>query len=93
VRLLLVVMLALVVAFAIKIVGLLLITALLIVPAAAARRLARDPAQMAMIASGLGMLSVLGGLTASWHTDLPAGPAIVAGAATLFILSRLVPAR
>lgn len=93
IKLLLAVLLALVVAFAMKIVGLLLITALLIVPAAAARRFAREPASMAAIASGIGMASVLGGITASWHLDLPTGPAIVATAATVFIATRLVPAR
>lgn len=92
-KLLLVVLLALVVAFAMKIIGLLLITALLIVPAATARRFARDPTPMAVIASLVGAACVSAGLTASWHWDLPAGPAIVASAATLFLLSRFVPAR
>lgn len=91
VKLLLTVLLALVVAFAMKIVGLLLITALLIVPAAAARRFARDPGQMAWIASGIGMASVMGGMTASWYGDLPTGPAIVATAACIFVATRLLP--
>lgn len=91
VKLLLAVLLALVVAFAMKIVGLLLITALLIVPAAAARRFARDPGQMAWIASVIGMGSVVGGVTASWYADLPTGPAIVATAAVVFIVTRLLP--
>lgn len=93
VKLLLVVLLALMVAFAMKIVGLLLITALLIVPAATARRFARDPGTMAIIASLLGGVSVVVGMTASWYADLPAGPAIVASAATLFVLSRLARSR
>lgn len=93
VKLLLVLLLALVVAFAMKIVGLLLITALLIVPAAAARRFAREPGTMAVLASAIGALSVVAGIAGSWYADLPAGPAIVASAATLFVLSRVVPAR
>jgi len=92
VKLLLTVLLALVVAFAMKIVGLLLITALLIVPAAAARRFARDPGTMAVIASAIGMISVAGGLATSWYADLPTGPAIVATAAILFVVTRLLPA-
>ncbi|MFP5384111.1 MAG: iron chelate uptake ABC transporter family permease subunit [Gammaproteobacteria bacterium] len=93
VKLLLVVLLALMVAFAMKIVGLLLITALLIVPAATARRFARDPGAMAVIASLIGGVSVAAGMTASWYADLPAGPAIVASAAVLFVLSRLARSR
>jgi len=93
VKLLLALLLALVVAFAMKIVGLLLITALLIVPAAAARRYAREPGQMAWMASLIGMASVLGGVSASWLANVPTGPAIVATAATVFVLTRLLPAR
>lgn len=93
VKLLLALLLALVVAFAMKIVGLLLITALLIVPAAAARRFAREPGQMAWLAALIGMGSVLGGVSASWVANLPTGPAIVATAATMFVLTRMLPMR
>lgn len=92
VKLLLVMLLALMVALAMKIVGLLLITALLIVPAATARRFARNPESMAIIASLAGGACVVSGLLASWHADIPAGPAIVASAALLFAGSRLLPA-
>lgn len=85
--------LALVVALAMQVVGLLLVTALLLIPAAAARPFARDPAPMAVIAAVIGMVSVAGGLGASWWLDLPAGPAIVVTAALLFVLSRALPAR
>lgn len=93
VKLLLALLLALLVAFAMKIVGLLLITALLIVPAAAARRFAKEPGQMAWIAALIGMGSVLGGVSASWVANLPTGPAIVATAASVFVLTRMLPAR
>jgi zinc transport system permease protein len=45
------VLIALVIAVAMKIVGVLLITAMLIIPAATAQRLARTPEQMAVGAS------------------------------------------
>ena len=47
------------------------------------------------MAGGLAALvvSVAGGLGASWWLDLPAGPAIVVTAALLFVLSRALPAR
>lgn len=86
-RLVLTVSLALTVAVAIKIVGALLIAALLIVPAAAARQLARGPETMALGATAIGALAVLGGLQASLTWDTPAGPSIVAVAAGIFVLS------
>lgn len=80
-------LMATVIAISIKIVGVLLITAMLIIPAATARRFARGPEQMAMIAAGLGVVSVLGGLGGSLTWDTPSGPSIVVTASLLFMLS------
>ena len=44
---------------------------------------------MALGASLLGALSVLGGLAASFYWDSPAGPSIVLCATGLFVLSLL----
>lgn len=82
---LLVIMLAAVIAFAIKLVGVLLITALLIMPAAAARYLARSPLQMAAIASGVGVFSVTAGLFGALAMDAPTGPLMVVIAALCFL--------
>lgn len=79
--------LAMVIAISIRIVGALLISAMLIVPAAAARGLSRTPEQMAVIATLIGGLSVLGGLAASLRFDLPAGPAIIVGATLFYAVS------
>lgn len=84
-----VVLLAIVVAIAIKIVGVLLITALLIIPAAAARVRAKTPEQMAIGASIIGMLAVFLGLLSSHVWDIPTGPAIVMGA-TILLLARIL---
>lgn len=92
-RLALMLLIAVVIAVAMKIVGVLLITSLLIIPAAAAQRHARSPEQMAIGASCLGMLAVCGGLALSWYQDTPAGPSIVVSAAGLFLLSYLLPRR
>jgi len=81
------VLLALTVTAAMKVVGVLLITALLIIPAAAARRLSRTPEQMAALATIIGMLAVCTGLAGSLQWDLPLGPAIVVAAATCFLLT------
>ena len=77
-------LMALVIAVSIKIVGVLLITALLIIPAAAARPFARSPEQMAMIASLIGVMSVIFGLLASFNLDTPSGPSIVVVALIMF---------
>jgi zinc transport system permease protein len=92
-RLTLMLLIAVVIAVAMKIVGVLLITSLLIIPAAAAQRHARSPEQMALGASLLGMLAVCGGLALSWFKDTPAGPSIVVTAAALFLLSFVLPRR
>ncbi len=83
-RLVLMLMFSLVIAVAMKIVGVLLITALLIIPAATARRLAASPEQMVLLAMVVGMLAVTAGLSASWHLNSPAGPSIVVAAFLLF---------
>jgi len=85
VRLLFVLLLAIVVAVAMRIVGILLITSLLVIPPATARRLARTPVQMAVIATGAAAVAVVVGLVASLGWDLPAGPAMVVAAATMFL--------
>jgi zinc transport system permease protein len=81
------VLIALTVGLAMKVVGVLLITALLLIPTAAARRFAHGPEAMAGATIALGVLAVAGGLGASLRWDLPSGPAIVATATVLFALS------
>ncbi|SEL17155.1 metal ABC transporter permease [Pacificibacter marinus] len=76
--------LAMVVAVAIKVVGVLLIAAMLLIPAAAARPFARTPERMAVLAVGIGMVSVLAGIQLAFHFDTPTGPTIVCVAAVLF---------
>jgi zinc transport system permease protein len=79
-------LIALVIALAMKVVGILLVTSLLIVPAAAARRLARTPEAMAALAAAAGAAAVALGLAGSLAWDLPSGPAIVIAAVALFAL-------
>lgn len=86
-------LMASVIAIALKIVGVLLITAMLIIPAATARRLASTPERMAVLASAAGMVSAVGGLYGSLAWDTPAGPSIVVAAVVLFVLALLPVAR
>ena len=91
-RVVFVLLMAVVIAAAMKVIGILLITALLIIPAATARRLARTPEGMAVAASLAGAVSVILGLYGSWEVDTPSGPSIVVAALILFIVSIGVPA-
>jgi zinc transport system permease protein len=90
VKLLFVLVLALVVAIAIKIVGVLLTIAFLIMPAAAARPLSETPEQMALFAAIFGALSVALGLFVSLTFDTPGGPSIVLMLA-LFFAAAILP--
>ncbi len=83
-------LMAAVIAIAMKIIGVLLITALLLIPAATARRFSHGPEQMAIIAAGLGILAVVAGLWGSLNWDTPSGPSIVVAALVMFLFS-LVP--
>jgi zinc transport system permease protein len=86
-KLVFIVVLALVVAIAIKIVGALLTIAFLIMPAAAARPLAETPERMAVYAVVIGMAAVGAGLGLSVALDTPGGPSIVLVLAGLFAVS------
>jgi zinc transport system permease protein len=81
------VLVAVLVAFGLKVVGALLIVALLIIPPATARLFARTPVQMAAIAAVVGALSAPLGLAAAYAADAPAGPSIVLAAGAMFLMS------
>lgn len=83
-------LIAILVAVAMKVIGALLITSLLIIPAAAARQFSKNPEQMALFAIIVGIFSVAFGLSASFLWDTPAGPSIVVAATILFLLSQIV---
>lgn len=87
------VLMALLVAVAMKVVGALLITALLIIPASSAQAWARSPEHMAALAAVTGAAAVIGGLLLAVVADLPVGPAIVVAAALLFAASRISAGR
>ncbi len=93
IRLAFMLLIALVVAVAMKVVGILLITSLLIIPAAAARRFAHSPEGMAALASLIGGAAVGLGLWTSLRWDTPAGPSVVVAATALFVLSLATPGR
>ena len=89
VRFIFMILLAMVIAVALKVVGILLITALLIIPAATARLFSKSPKQMVLISVLMAIVAVVLGLYASLNWDFPTGPAIVVSASSLFFVSRI----
>lgn len=89
IRFIFMILLALVIAIALKVVGILLITALLIIPAATARLYSKSPRQMVLVSVLMAIAAVVLGLYSSLNWDFPTGPAIVVSASLLFFLSRI----
>lgn len=83
-------LMAIVIAGAVKIVGILLIVALLIIPAATARKFSISPEVMAVLSAVFGVISVVSGLWSSMYLDTPAGPNMVVILLILFLLTRLI---
>ena len=83
------ILIAAVIAISIKIVGILLITGLLILPASASRNLSSTPIQMAIIASIVGLISVVLGLFSSITWNTATGPTILSVALGIFVLTLL----
>ncbi|WP_316863083.1 metal ABC transporter permease [uncultured Cohaesibacter sp.] len=86
-NLIFILLIALVIAVAMKLIGALLITSLLIIPAAAARQFARSPESMALLAALAACCSTILGLNISLVWDSNPGPSIVLGAFLIFLIS------
>jgi zinc transport system permease protein len=60
-----------------------------VIPAVTARRIARSPEQMALVAPLFGIAAVAGGLALSTIADTPSGPSIVLAGFLLFLATTL----
>jgi len=80
-------LLALVVAFSIRAVGILLVTALLLIPAAAARNLARSAGSQVWWAIAISLVSSMAGLATSVRFDIASGAAMILWSVAIFCLS------
>jgi zinc transport system permease protein len=76
-----------------RIVGVLLVAALMVLPVAAARLLARSQTHTLVIASGVGIVSVIVGLAAARIWGLAPGGTIVLVSALVFAVTSLVSGR
>ncbi len=88
--LLLLCLIALTVVVLVQVVGIILVIALLTLPAATAGHYAASLKQMMLIALVVGVVSVVGGLAASYSMDLQAGASIVLIAAAIYLASIVV---
>jgi zinc transport system permease protein len=78
---------ALTVALSMRVVGVLLIAALMVLPVIAATRIAWSMRSTLFLAIGIGLASVLGGLTVAYYADIPPGGTVVLLAAAAFVLA------
>jgi zinc transport system permease protein len=78
---------ALTIALSMRVVGILLIAALMVLPVTAATRIAWSLRSTLLLAVGIGLGSVLAGLTISYYADIPPGGTVVLVAAATVLLS------
>ena len=78
---------AITIAVSMRIVGILLIAALMVLPVIAAARLAWSLRSNLLLGMGIGLASVLAGLTIAYYANLPPGGTIVLLAAGAFVLA------
>jgi zinc transport system permease protein len=78
---------ALTIALSMQIVGILLIAALMVLPVTAATRIAWSMRSTLLLSAAIGLGSVLVGLTASYHADIPPGGTIVLVAAATALVA------
>jgi zinc transport system permease protein len=81
---------AVTVAVSMRIVGVLLIAALMVLPVSAGMRIAWSMRSALVLSLGVGLLSVLVGLTFAYYADLPPGGTIVLVAAAAVLAATLV---
>lgn len=92
-RLALIVLISIAVVVSLGTVGLLMSVAMLVVPAATARLLTQRIETMTVVAVGVGVLSALVGLTASYHLATPPGPTIALTTVACFGVATAVTLR
>ena len=85
-RYLLLLLIAVTIVVALQVVGIALMMAMLVTPAAAASLLTRRLPPMMVVAAGIGALSGVFGVYASYYLDVASGPAVVLVATLLFLI-------
>ncbi len=81
---------AVTIALAMRVVGILLIAALMVLPVIAASRVAWSMRSTMFLGIGLGLASVLTGITVAYYADLPPGGTTVLVAAASVLLAEVL---
>ncbi len=89
-ELLFMLLLASLIALAIKLVGVVLVTALLVIPAASAQNLTRSLTSMFASSVAISLFSIICGLFLSATLNTPSGPTVVLVSSVLFVTSLLL---
>ncbi|MEX2533521.1 MAG: metal ABC transporter permease [Nitriliruptoraceae bacterium] len=84
---------AAVVVASVRVLGALLIAAAIVLPAATAQLVTRRFASFSLLAVATGTVTAIIGLYASFHFDIPSGPAVVLAGTVLFTLAYVAGAR
>lgn len=92
-RYLLLVLIALTIVVALQVVGVALMLAMLVTPAAAATFMTRRLPPMMALAAGIGVVSAIAGVYASYYLNMASGPAVVLVATFIFLVALLFAAR
>jgi zinc transport system permease protein len=87
-----VVLAAVTIALSMRVVGILLIAALMVLPVIAAARVAWSMRSTLLLAMGIGLASVLTGITVAYYADLPPGGTTVLVAAAAVVVAELASA-
>ena len=85
INILLVILTAVTVSLAMRVVGILLIGALMVIPAVTAMQVAKSFKQSLLFSVGFALFSVIAGLFIAYYLNLPAGGAIVLLSLVVFI--------
>jgi zinc transport system permease protein len=83
---------AVTIALSMRVVGILLIAALMVLPVIAASRLAWSLRSTLLLGMGIGLASVLTGITVAYYADLPPGGTTVLVAAAAVVVAEVVSA-
>jgi zinc transport system permease protein len=81
---------AVTIALSMRVVGILLIAALMVLPVIAASRVAWSLRSTMLLSMGLGLASVLAGITIAYYADLPPGGTTVLLAAASVLVAEAV---
>src|SRR5207237_10156709 len=81
---------AVTIALSMRVVGILLIAALMVLPVIAAARVAWSMRSTMLLAMGIGLASVLTGITTAYYADLPPGGTTVLVAAATVVVAETV---